>query len=89
MFVMQPRPKTDLVYCLRVLEAIGKINLYTAGYIDKFIVFVTITEHIPVFKSALEHLIQTELKQEKFNQMEYDMSKQSNFYRHIDFTNID
>ncbi|WP_460934983.1 HepT-like ribonuclease domain-containing protein [Spirosoma humi] len=147
---MQPRPKTDLVYCLRILEAIGKINVYADGYddpfvffesndqkefnacllqllhigeqvnriseetksayasipwqtikalrnivahdyvgIDKLIVFVTITEHIPVFKSDVEHIIQTELKRKNFNQTEYDMSKQSNFYRHIDFTTID
>lgn len=53
--------------------------------IDKLIVFVTITEHIP----ALKLIIQTELKQGKFNQTEYDLSRQSNFYRHIDFTNIE
>ncbi|QMW05072.1 HepT-like ribonuclease domain-containing protein [Spirosoma foliorum] len=147
---MQPSLKTDLVYCLRILEAIGKINLYATGYddpfvffeandqkdfnacllqllhigeqvsriseetkssyvnipwqtikalrnivahdyvgVDKLIVFVTITEHIPVFKVDMEHIIQTELKQGNFNQTEYDMSKQSNFYRHIDFTNIE
>lgn len=147
---MQPRLKTDLVYCLRILEAIGKINLYAVGYddpfvffdandqkdfnacllqllhvgeqvnrisegtkqryphipwptikslrnvvahdyvgIDKLIVFVTITEHIPALKLDMELVIQTELKQGNFNQTEYDLSKQSNFYRHIDFTNIE
>ncbi|MFD2934411.1 HepT-like ribonuclease domain-containing protein [Spirosoma flavum] len=147
---MQPSPKTSLVYCLRILEAIGKINLYAVGYddpfiffeandqkdfnacllqllhigeqvsrigeeikqrythihwqtikalrnivahdyvgIDKLIVFVTITERIPVLKLDMESVIQTKLKLGNFNQTEYDMSKQSNFYRHIDFTNIE
>lgn len=147
---MQPSLKTDLVYCLRILEAIGKINLYAVGYdnpfvffdandqkdfnacllqllrigeqvnrisedtklryahipwqtikalrnvvahdyvgIDKLIVFITITEHIPAFRLEMEFVIQTELKQGNFNQTEYDLSKQSNFYRHIDFTNIE
>jgi uncharacterized protein with HEPN domain len=36
---MQPAPKTDLVYCLRILEAIGKINLYAWGYDEPFAFF--------------------------------------------------
>ncbi|WP_262512012.1 hypothetical protein [Spirosoma pollinicola] len=39
-------------------------------------------------KLEMELVIQTELKQGNFNQKEYDLSKQSNFFRHIDFTNI-
>jgi uncharacterized protein with HEPN domain len=147
---MQPSLKTDLVYCLRILEAVGKINLYAIGYddpfvffeandqkdfnacllqllhigeqvnriseglrqryphtpwqnikalrnlvahdyvgIDKLIIFVTITEHIPTLKLDMELIIQTELKQGNFNQTEYNLSRKSNFYRHIDFTNIE
>ena len=150
MFAMQPNPKTDLVYCLRILEAIGKITLYAAGYedpyiffvandqkdfnacllqllhlgeqvsriseetkkrypavpwqtikafrnvvahdyvgIDQLVVFVTITEHTPTVRQAIELIIRTELEQGNFNQVEYDLSKQSNFYRHVNFTNID
>ncbi len=36
---MQPALKTDLVYCLRILEAIGKIELYANGYEDPFVFF--------------------------------------------------
>ena len=36
---MQPAPKTDLVYCLRILEAIGKIDIYANGYEDPFAFF--------------------------------------------------
>ncbi|WP_020598321.1 HepT-like ribonuclease domain-containing protein [Spirosoma panaciterrae] len=31
--------KTDLVYCLRILEAIGKIKVYAAGFDDPFVFF--------------------------------------------------
>ncbi|GAB2541010.1 hypothetical protein GCM10027085_34860 [Spirosoma aerophilum] len=66
-------------------------NLVAHDYvgIDKLIIFVTITEHIPVLKLGMEPIIQTELKQGYFNQTEYNLSRQSNFYRHIDFTNIE
>ncbi|WP_157815963.1 hypothetical protein [Spirosoma pollinicola] len=36
---MQPSLKTDLVYCLRIQEGIGKINLYAVGYNDPFVFF--------------------------------------------------
>ena len=36
---MQSNHKTDLVYFLRILEAIGKINLYTLNFNDPFVFF--------------------------------------------------
>lgn len=146
---MQPGHKTDLVYCLRILEAIGKIDLYRSGYtdpfdffeandqkdfnacllqllhigeqvnrisqqtrqtynqipwqtikafrniiahdytgIDKLLVFDTLQLQLPFLKVEIELLIQTEIAQNRFDQIEYDLSKQSNYYRHIDFTRI-
>lgn len=149
MYNMQPGNKTDLVYCLRILEAVGKINLYALGYvdpfvffdandqkdfnacllqllhigeqvnriseqtkqaysqipwhtikafrnivahnyvgIDKLIVFDTIQQQLPVLKQEIESLIQMELAKRSFDQHEFDLSKQSNYYRHIDFSSI-
>lgn len=146
---MPSNHKTDLVYCLRVLEAIGKINLYAAGFddpfvffeandqkdfnasllqllhigeqanrlsdntkntyqhvpwhkikafrnivahdyvgIDKLIVFQTITFQIPELKYIIEHIIRTELDKTSFDITEYELSKVSDFYRHIDFNQI-
>ena len=36
---MQPALKNDLVYCPRILDAIGKIELYANGYEDPFVFF--------------------------------------------------
>lgn len=141
--------KTDLVYCLRILEAIGKIKVYAAGFndpfvffeaneqkdfnasllqllhigeqvnrlseqtksaysqipwqkiktfrnivahdyvgIDKLIVFQTIAVHLPDLKQSIEHLIRTELDQHNFETTDYELSKASDFYRHIDFNQI-
>lgn len=149
MYNMQPGNKTDLVYCLRILEAIGKINLYALGYIDPFIffdandqkdfnacllqllhigeqvnrvseqtkqayshipwrivkafrniiahdyvgidrliVFDTIQQQLPILKQEIEAVIRVELIKKNFDQTEFDLSKQSNYYRHIDFSSI-
>lgn len=146
---MQSANKTDLVYCLRILEAIGKINLYSSGYenpyvffeandqkdfnaclllllhigeqtnrlssglketyeqvpwpvikgfrnliahdyvgIDRLIVFETIRQRLPDLKFTIEHIIRTEMQQGAFDKVDYTLSKQSNYYRHIDFDNI-
>lgn len=146
---MQPAHKTDLVYCLRIVEAIGKIKLYAADYedpfvffeandqkdfnacllqllhigeqvnriseptrqlnthipwalikgfrnliahdyvgIDKLIVFDTITTSLSTLLQQLQDLIRTGLTSGLFDVTEYTMSKDSNFYRHIDFSRI-
>jgi uncharacterized protein with HEPN domain len=146
---MQPVAKTDLVYCLRILEAIGKINLYAEGYddpfvffdandqkdfnacllqllhigeqvnrisestkymapqipwpmikgfrnliahdyvgIDKFIVFDTITGSLPNLKYHIEKLVRDGLVTGVFALTDYNLSKESNFYRHINFFSI-
>ncbi len=138
-----------MVYCLRILEAIGKIRLYARDYsdpfeffdandqkdfnacllqllhigeqvnrlsehtkvnyphiawrdikafrnivahdyvgIDKLIVFETIQIQLPSLKQEMEHIIQAELANHSFDQSEYILSKQSNYYRHINFTTI-
>ncbi|OJW78408.1 HepT-like ribonuclease domain-containing protein [Spirosoma sp. 48-14] len=146
---MPSNHKTDLVYCLRILEAIGKIDVYATGFddpfvffeandqkdfnasllqllhigeqvnrmseqtktvytqipwqsiktfrnivahdyvgVDKLIVFQTITDRLPELKQAIEHIIRTELDQNNFDNTEYDISKASDYYRHIDFNQI-
>lgn len=146
---MQPAPKTDLVYCLRMLEAIGKMDLYAAGHdepfaffdandqkdfnacllqllhigeqvnrldettrqlapevpwavikglrnliehdyigIDKFIVFSTIRHSLPDLKRQLEQLIRIGLLTGVFALTDYNLSKESTYYRHIDFSSI-
>ena len=146
---MRSTIKTDLVYCLRMLEAIGKIDLYANGYtdpfvffdandqkdfnaclllmlhigeqvnrisdalkvayaqipwqaikgfrnliahdyigIDRLVVFDTIRKQLPDLKHAIEHIIRTEVQQGVFDRIDYDLSKQSNYYRHIDFDKI-
>jgi uncharacterized protein with HEPN domain len=146
---MQSPTKTDLVYCLRMLEAIGKVDLYASGYddpyvffdandqkdfnacllllmhigeqvnrmsdtlkntyahihwqaikgfrnliahdyvgVDRLIVFQTIQQRLPDLKEYIEHIIRTEMQQGAFDKTDYDLSKQSNYYRHIDFYKI-
>ncbi len=146
---MQPAPKTDLVYCLRILEAIGKITIYANGYedpfaffdandqkdfnacllqllhigeqvnrlgestrqlaadipwidikglrnliahdyvgIDKLVVFKTIRFSLPTFKQQLEQLIRDGLTSGLFATADYTLSKESNYYRHINFSDI-
>ncbi|GAB3981788.1 hypothetical protein GCM10028806_52140 [Spirosoma terrae] len=146
---MQSRHKTDLVYCLRILEAIGKINVYASGFsdpfvffeandqrdfnasllqllhigeqvnrlsdmtkeryqqipwtkirafrnivahdyvgVDKLIVFQTIVIQLPQLKQAIQDIIRTEIDQNGFDEAEYQLSKVSEFYRHIDFNQI-
>jgi uncharacterized protein with HEPN domain len=146
---MSPKPKTELLYCLRILEAIGKIKLYAAGYdnpflffdandqkdfnacllqllhigeqanrmsestrerypkvpwqtirgfrnliahdyvgIDKLIVFETITTHLDQLRVDIEHIIRTGLTLGIFDNVDYQLSKESNYYRHIDFSTI-
>jgi uncharacterized protein with HEPN domain len=146
---MQPAAKTDLVYCLRILEAIGKINLYAEGYddpfvffeandqkdfnacllqllhigeqvnrisettksmaplipwpmikgfrnliahdyvgIDKLIVFDTITRSLPDLKNHAEQLVRDCIATGAFELTDYNLSKESSFYRHINFSRI-
>ena len=146
---MPSPPKTDLVYCLRIMEAIGKIDLYAEGYdnpyvffdandqkdfnaclllllhigeqvnrmsdtlkanytqtpwqaikgfrnliahdyvgVDRLIVFETIRQRLPDLKEYIEHIIRTEMQQGTFDRVDYDLSKQSNYYRHINFDKI-
>ncbi|MEZ0542480.1 HepT-like ribonuclease domain-containing protein [Fibrella arboris] len=146
---MPSTPKTDLVYFLRILEAIGKINTYTSGYedpyvffeandqkdfnasllllmhigeqvsriseplrnaytqipwtaikgfrniiahdyvnVDRFIVFDTIRQQLPDLQLLIEHIIRTEMAHGTFDKTDYDLSKESTYYRHIDFEKI-
>ncbi|MBO0939113.1 DUF86 domain-containing protein [Fibrella sp. HMF5335] len=142
-------PKTDLVYCLRIREAVGKIELYASGYsepyaffeandqkdfnacllmllhigeqvnkisellkrtyeqlpwqaikgfrnliahgyvgVDRLIVFDLLQQQLPALKQYLEHIIRTELQQGTFDKMDYTLSKDSSYYRHIEFDKI-
>ncbi|GAB3545869.1 HepT-like ribonuclease domain-containing protein [Spirosoma fluminis] len=146
---MQPAAKTDLVYCLRILEAIGKISLYADGFddpfvffeandqkdfnacllqllhigeqvnrisestkemallipwpmikgfrnliahdyvgIDKLIVFDTITSSLPNLKNHVEQLVRDGIAAGVFELTDYSVSKESSFYRHINFSSI-
>ncbi len=146
---MQLTPKTDLVYCLRMLEAVGKIELYAAGYtdpylffeandqkdfnaclllllhigeqvnrmseplkvryaqtpwqaikgfrnliahdyvgIDRLVVFDTIQQQLPELRKYIGHIIRTEMQRGTFDETDYELSKESTYYRHIDFDKI-
>lgn len=149
MFAMQSTPKTDQVYCLRILEAIGKIELYASAYtdpyaffdandqkdfnacllmllhigeqvnrigqplksshnqiswqairgfrnlvahdyigVDRLVVFEIIQQQLPQLKKYTEHIIRTELRQGTFDRIDFDISKASSYYRHIEFDKI-
>ncbi len=68
----------------------GFRNLIAHDYVgvDRFIVFHTIRKRLPDLKEYIEHIIRTEIQQGNFDKTDYDLSKQSNYYRHIDFDKI-
>jgi uncharacterized protein with HEPN domain len=65
-------------------------NIVAHDYVgvDKLIVFQTIVVHLPELKQWVEHIIRTELDQNRFDKPEYELAKASAFYRHIDFNQI-
>ncbi len=146
---MRPGSNNDLVYCLRILEAIGKIKLYASAYtdpfdffeaddqkdfnasllqllhigeqanrfseetkqinedvpwqqirafrniiahdyigVDKLIVFETIQVRLPQLKQQIEQIIRDLLLKKVFDPAEYQLSKESRYYKHIDFDTI-
>jgi len=68
----------------------GFHNLIAHDYtgVDRLIVFETIRQRLPDLKLYIEHIIRTEMQQGAFDRVDYDLSKQSNYYRHIDFDKI-
>ncbi len=147
---MQMSVNNDLIYLLRMLESIGKIQLYRAEIddpieffetndqqafnasllllvhigeqsgkiseelkeihpilpwqqikdfrnrvahnyigIDRFITFDIILNELPKFQDKIERIIQTELNTGIFDITEYELAKQSEYYRHIDYQKID
>jgi len=147
---MQKDLKNDLVYLLRMLESIGKIELYTAHFddaidffnandqqnfnaslmllinigehsnrlsdtlknnhphlawpqikgfrnriahdyigIDRFIAFDILQNELPKLKIEIEQIVRAELINGNFAIEEYDLAKNSEFYTHIDYKNID
>jgi uncharacterized protein with HEPN domain len=68
----------------------GLRNLIAHDYvgIDKFIVFKTVRTSLPAFSQQVEQLIQNGLRTGVFALTDYNLSKESNFYRHIDFSYI-
>lgn len=68
----------------------GFRNLVAHDYVgvDRLIVFETIRQRLPNLKEHIEHIIRTEMQQGTFDRVDYDLSKQSNYYRHIDFDKI-
>lgn len=146
---MRPGSNNDLLFCLRILEAIGKIKLYSKEYsdpfdffeandqkdfnacllqllhigeqanrfseetklrygsipwqqirafrnivahdyigVDKLIVFETIQVRLPLLKQQIELIIRELLAINVFDPAEYQISKVSNYYKHIDFGTI-
>jgi uncharacterized protein with HEPN domain len=146
---MRPGSNNDLVYCLRILEAIGKIKLYSNGSkdpfdffeandqkdfnasllqllhigeqanrlseetkqiyeaipwqqirafrnivahdyigVDKLIVFETIQVHLPQLVQQIGQMIRELLVAKVFDPAEYQLSKVSRYYKHIDFDTI-
>ena len=68
----------------------GFCNLIAHDYVgvDKLIVFETITNDLFDLQKQLVQIIQTGLSTGAFDLTEYRLSKESNFYRHIDFKSI-
>lgn len=68
----------------------GLRNLIAHDYvgIDKFVVFKTIRFSLPTFKQQLEQLIRDGLANGLFAVADFTLSKESNYYRHINFYDI-
>ena len=68
----------------------GFRNLIAHDYVgvDRLIVFETIKQRLPDLKQYIERIIRTEMQQGTLDRVDYDVSKQSNYYRHIDFDKI-
>ncbi|GAA4401952.1 DUF86 domain-containing protein [Nibrella viscosa] len=147
---MQQSSKNDLVYCLRILESIGKITLYTRVFdnpldfffandqkdfnasllllinigeqsarisaatrekypqvlwqkikqfrnvaahdytgVDKFITYDVIKVQLPLLRQQIQDIVRQELRTETFDRTEYNISRQSDYYKHIDYNQID
>ena len=146
---MPGEAKTDLVYCLRMLEAIGKIEVYSRNFddpfeffevaeqrnfnaslllllhigeqvnrlsnslkqatpqvpwqqikafrnivaheyigVDRLVVFETIKKYLPKLGSDIAAIIRESVRVGIFDQEEYQLSKDSAYYRHIHFSSI-
>jgi uncharacterized protein with HEPN domain len=68
----------------------GFRNLVAHDYIgiDKLIVFETIQVRLPQLKQQIEQLIREQLQTGLFDSIEYQLSKASTYYKHIDFNHI-
>jgi len=56
--------------------------------IDLAIVYGIITNDLRILKSAIEEIIRKKAAEKIFDVEEIKVSKESNFYRHIDFENV-
>ena len=68
----------------------GFRNLIAHDYvgIDRLVVFDTIVQQLPTFKQDIAHIIRTEMQLGAFDKADYELSKQSSYYRHIEFDKI-
>ncbi len=85
---MSESKNNDLLPLLVILESIGKIQLYVAGFTDAnsfFMAHEIITQNILKLKTEFEKIIVQELADGHFAIDECGVAKQSIFYRHIDF----
>lgn len=56
--------------------------------LDIFIVYKIVKEQIPKLKKEIKKIIRNGLKLEYFDIQEYKISKESKYYKHIDFDEI-
>lgn len=56
--------------------------------IDVFVVFGIIKDKLELLKNELEKIIKEELENKTFDIEEFNISKESKYYKHIDFSKI-
>ncbi|WP_111630425.1 HepT-like ribonuclease domain-containing protein [Larkinella arboricola] len=86
--VCDPVVKTICSIPWQQIKAFRNVVAHDYIGVDKLIVFETIRDRLPHLQQQLEHLIREMLKAGVFDQTEYQISKASTYYKHIDFDTI-